>query len=148
MAVNIQFDSSRFDETIRTMLQRTEHMQVIMDRVAADMLKETQMNFRRESSPEKMPWDPLSSVTLRRRRKQGRGAKILQDTGQLIQSLATQSKATRSQAYAQVGTNKDYAKKQQFGDRRIPARSFIGFNNTMRKQYNKWIMDYITGGRT
>lgn len=143
MDLTIKIDTSKFEKTIKRKLQRVEHMQPIMDRIAADMLKETQLNFRNEQSPEKKSWEKLKESTLANRRKEGRGAKILQDTGQLLQSIHSKSKATKNTAYAVVGTNLDYAKKHQFGKGKIPARPFVGFNKTMKERYMKWINDYL-----
>lgn len=149
MDLTVKIDTSKFEKTIKRKLQRVEHMQPLMDRIAADMLKETQLNFRNEQSPEKISWEKLKESTLANRRKEGRGAKILQDTGQLLQSIHSKSKATKNNAFALVGTNlKDkngysYPKKHQFGKGKIPARPFIGFNKTMKERYMKWINDYL-----
>lgn len=71
--------------------------------------------FQREGVPK---WAPLSESTLKRRRQNGRGAKILRDEGRLLNSLTERTgdsvyKLTPSSL--EIGTNVPYASVHQDG---------------------------------
>lgn len=80
----------------------------LMRYIAGDMKTKVDFRFRQTKNPNGEPWDPLSPVTISRRR--GGSSKPLNDTGELKASIT--SKATRTTAI--VGTNKEYAAYQNF----------------------------------
>lgn len=77
----------------------------LMRALAGVLETETETNFARQGRP---PWLGLAPRTLKRR---GSGAKILQDTGQLAGSIATDYGSD----FARIGSNKVYAAIHQFG---------------------------------
>lgn len=94
--------------------------------------------FKGEHDPEGTPWTPLSPKTIARRRNHQGGVKILQDTGQLKNSLTQAGapyKIESARGYdVELGTNVPYARIHQYGgviktrhaEITIPARPFIG----------------------
>lgn len=84
------------------------------------MFQDVMGHFRKQAGPDGK-WRPLKLATLKRRRKAGRGAKILQDTGRLKQSIT----AISSVEGAEVGTNIVYAATHQKGRGKIPQRQFL-----------------------
>lgn len=78
-------------------------------------MREFDKNFRAQGRPQ---WTPLRPKTLYRRRKSGKGARILRDTGRLQQSL---SQGRPGNVYRleprslTIGSNLVYARIHQFG---------------------------------
>ena len=98
------------------------------------MYQDVMKHFQEERGPDGK-WQALSIVTLRRRR--GKQAKILQDTGTLRTSIGPSS----DRNMARVGTNIIYASKHQFGEK-VPKREFLWLSKEAReriiKNYWNW----------
>lgn len=134
------------DSQLQAALQRLEHAGVdlgpAMRKIAQALLLETERNFEAEGRPK---WTPLAEATKHARlggkaykqsgeltaaaqRRQDVGFRILQHTGQLAASVATDYDSTQ----AVVGSNKEYAAIHQFGGMagrgrkvEIPARPYL-----------------------
>lgn len=99
-------------------------------------------NIRGQGAPIGSRWPALSSETLKRRGRSGRGRAALVATGQLLAQISSTSggarggrrSLTRGRVRFGIPASKTYGYVQQFGSktRRIPARPFIGWNTPMR----------------
>lgn len=96
-----------------------EALKTPLERAALFMLRRTDLRFRAQTGPDGQAWKPLAPATIRRRRKKGIGAKILQDTGRLRMSVSPkrgEGSILRHVPYGVlVGTNLKYANAHQFG---------------------------------
>lgn len=108
--------------------------------IGDNMAQETRLRFRDGHGPTGAAWAALSPVTIARRRGGGVGAKPLQNTGQMRDSITFAVGAN----YVEVGTNVIQARVQQMGAAKgafgrtsrgapipwgnIPARPFLGFS--------------------
>jgi phage virion morphogenesis protein len=101
------------NELLKKTIYRLQNTRAMYAKIAVLMKQNIDRNFIRQGT-ERGPWAPLSPTTLMRRRKQGRGAKILIDTGLLRASILP----VYTDDYAAVGTNLKYARTHQFGARR------------------------------
>ena len=96
------------------------------------MISGIRKSFARQSTPDGRAWPQLKEKTRKRRRKGGRGARILQDRGILMASVTAQQASggvrQLTDTVAAVGSNVKYAATHNYGDpsRNIPARTFIG----------------------
>lgn len=86
------------------------------------LVEKVEQSFEREADPYGEPWKPLAPSTLEKRRKKGRGAKILQDTGVMRRSLNWQLRGRNAVA---VGFSDKKAVWHQEGTERIPARPML-----------------------
>ncbi len=86
------------------------------------LVEKVEQGFEREADPYGEPWKPLAPSTLEKRRKKGRGAKILQDTGVMRRSLNWRLLGRDAVA---VGFADRKAIWHQFGTDRIPARPML-----------------------
>ncbi|MBA7540532.1 hypothetical protein ES705_32831 [subsurface metagenome] len=112
----------KHDEKVKALLKKAgkkaKDLRVPLKRSGILMLRSIDKNFRAEGRPKK--WAPLSPMTIAMRRKKGRGAKILQDTGKGKGSITYK---VVSKQKVQIGTNLDYMRKhQEGGEIKIPAR--------------------------
>jgi len=110
------------NEEIRALLKKAgdkaKDLRVPLKRSGILMLRSIDKNFRVEGRPEK--WAPLSPMTIAMRRKEGKGAKILQDTGMGRGSIVYNVVSNQE---VQIGTPLKYmAKHQTGGTINIPAR--------------------------
>lgn len=122
--------------------KRAKNLDKVMRVIASDILKEEQLNFKRNSDPDGNPWVPLSKKTIEYKRKRGRnGNAILRDKGLLFGSLHTV--VEDNSAIVATGPEIIYAKTQNYGRGGIPARQFAGMNKKNVKKYNKWAVKYI-----
>jgi len=69
-------------------------------------------------------WAPLSPATLARRRAKGSGAKILQDSSVLVNSITPAWEGRTAEAYTDV----PYGKFHVFGTSRMPKRDFTAID--------------------
>ena len=129
MSVNIKLnkkDLARIRERIKKQIEVMKNTAEPMAQASVILYQSVIKNFR-EQGTDKEKWQALSPVTLALRRKgKGKGTpRILEDTGMLRMSIASEA----DNDTATVGTNLGYAKKHQFGGRigkaMIPARPFL-----------------------
>jgi phage gpG-like protein len=116
------------DEKVRLLLKeagdKAKNLRIPLKRAGILMLGSIDKNFRAEGRPTK--WVPLSEMTLARRRKEGRGAKILQDTGMGKGSIVYN---VVSDQEVQIGTPLEYMRIHQTGGSiNLPARDIYPVN--------------------
>lgn len=100
----LKFDFEKIEKSLQEKIQRTENLKPVMNSIGLDMLKEVQLNFRGEKTPEGDSWQK-SKRALRD------GGKTLRDKGILQKSIG----ARHNNTSAKVGTNLEYATIHQFG---------------------------------
>jgi len=110
------------DEKVKALLKKAgnkaKDLRIPLKRCGILMLSSIDKNFRAEGRPKK--WAPLSPMTIAMRRKEGKGAKILQDTGHGKGSIVYKVVSNQK---VQIGTNLGYMKiHQEGGSIKIPAR--------------------------
>ena len=110
------------DEKVKALLKKAgnkaKDLRIPLKRCGILMLRSIDKNFRAEGRPKR--WAPLSPMTIAMRRKKGKGAKILQDTG--LGKGSIDYKVVSKQK-VQIGTNRDYMRiHQEGGSIKIPAR--------------------------
>jgi len=110
------------DEKVKALLKKAgdkaKNLRIPLKRAGILMLGSIDKNFREEGRPEK--WAPLSPMTIAMRRKEGKGAKILQDTGIGRGSIVYE---VVSDQEVQIGTRLDYMRiHQKGGSVKIPPR--------------------------
>lgn len=154
--INIKSNLSKITIDIQGKCDKLKNMKPVMERIASDMVKESQMNFRNSKGPEGEDWAKLSDTTISMRR--GGSSKPLVDRGTLRRSIS--GRATDTQAIA--GTNLIYAAIHQFGGTikprngkalkfgknirtsvTIPARPYLGVNQRMSEKYRKWVVEWM-----
>jgi len=110
------------DEKVKALLKKAgnkvKDLKVPLKRCGILMLRSIDKNFKAEGRPKR--WAPLSPMTIAMRRKKGKGAKILQDTGMGKGSIVYEVVANQK---VQIGTRRDYMRiHQEGGSIKIPAR--------------------------
>jgi phage gpG-like protein len=125
------------NEEIRALLKKAgdkaKDLRVPLKRAGILMVGSVGKNFRAEGRPEK--WAPLSPMTIAMRRKKGRRAKILQDTGMGRDSIVYDVVSNQE---VQIGTPLKYmAKHQTGGTINIPARDIY----PVRARALHWVSD-------
>ena len=108
------------DKELKTLLKKmsskAKNLAPPLKSIKMGLIASIDKNFKAGGRPEK--WKPLSPGTIAKRKKEGKGAKILQDTGTLKQSITGFS----DKRTAKAGTNIKYAGiHQKGGIIRIPA---------------------------
>jgi len=98
--------------------EKAKNLRVPLKQCGILMLRSIDKNFKAEGRPKR--WAPLSPMTIAMRRKKGRGAKILQDTGMGKGSIVYE---VVSDQKVQIGTRLDYMRiHQEGGSIKVPAR--------------------------
>jgi len=139
------------DEKVKALLKKAgdkaKDLRIPLKRAGILMLGSIDKNFRAEGRPDK--WTPLSDMTLSMRRKNGKGAKILQDTGHGKGSIVYKP---ISNTKAQVGTDVKYMGIHQTGGTvkmfgkgtvKIPKRKFLLFQDEDNKNIVKIFTEYL-----
>ncbi len=146
MKTSIEIDDKALRRQLRHMINAGKDMSPAMRQIAGVLEDASERAFENQTDPfTGTPWAPLSPVTIKRRSGQP-PYKILQDTGQLAASITS----NYGRDFAEVGTNKIYARTQffditqgQFGTASngslipwgdIPARRFMGYDATDQQE--------------
>ena len=98
----------------------------VWDSIGEQLKIQTEKRFTTETDPDGNAWTPLSEKYQKRKAKKANYQKLLQFSGQLLDTLAYQS----DDYGVKFGSNKIYARTHQYGDakRGIPKRAFLGIN--------------------
>lgn len=115
------------------LLQHMDDLTPAMEDIARILGNVTEDAFQTETSPFGDAWLPLAESTLEQAAKKGRTSpKILQDSGQLAGSIATDA----GPDFAELSVGKVYGAIHQFGGQagrgrrvRIPARPYVPVND-------------------
>ena len=110
------------DEKVKALLKKAgnkaKNLRIPLKRCGILMIRSIDKNFRAEGRPKR--WALLSPMTIAMRRKKGKGAKILQDTGHGKGSIVYKVVSNQK---VQIGTPLGYMKiHQEGGSIKIPAR--------------------------
>jgi phage virion morphogenesis protein len=147
--VDVRYEFEGDDELKKLMQDikgKGKNLSVPMKRAGVLMLGSIGKNFDAQGRPDK--WSPLSQWTLDRRRKEGKGAKILQETGRLKQSMSYKLEGDNEVA---IGTNVEYAKLHNEGGSlkvgkrtaKIPKRTFLMFQEEDKENIVKIFSEYL-----
>lgn len=104
----------------KAMARRIRNRRPLFKRIGIKLLNEINEGFEQEKNDGKS-WTPLALKTIEQRRKAGKGAMILQDTGRLKGSYTSQFNNNT----LRVGTNVEYAPTHEFGTNNIPKRQML-----------------------
>jgi len=121
--IDFKFEGSpQLKEFVLSMTKYLKNPKITFKKCSLIMLKDIDKHFKNEEGPDRK-WPDLKPLTILRRRKEGKGYKILQDTG----TLKNLPSPIISKAGAEVGTNIIYARAHQEGyePRNLPQRTFI-----------------------
>lgn len=145
-------------KNIQKMKERALNLKPALSKIASDMLKEEQQNFRKNKTPDGQRWQELSPATVMMKLKRGRNPNnMLRDRGLLFGSL--NARVEKNTALVSTGSEIKYAATQNYGDTRtikrgnrfititIPARQYAGINTKDRERYNKIVLNYIKTGQ-
>ncbi len=159
MDIKIKLQDQQLRRLLNRLVKRGDDLSPAMDAISGVLADVVEESFDKEQAPDGTAWAKLSSVTIARRQKSGRGTgKILQQTGRLAQSIV----AAHGSDFAQAGTNVIYAATHQFGAKKgqfgttkrgapipwgdIPARSFLGLSDEGRDEIIEILTAHLTPG--
>src|SRR5690606_26720015 len=84
------WDDAAAQALFRRLIDAGRDTAPLLSKLAYSLGERARLTFHDQTDPWGRAWKPLSAVTLRMRRDQGRsGVSILRDTGQLLASLAS-----------------------------------------------------------
>jgi len=110
VTINLKVEIAKAQRAIKRLGRKLETRQYL-ELVGSQLLHWVNQNFKDQGTEKK--WKPLTPNTKAGRRKEGKGAKILQNTGRLKQSFV--SKVMKDGNSVSVGTNNKVAKWHEFG---------------------------------
>lgn len=144
MGADLRFtlDTRVYGEALRRVENELGDLSELMQLLCGRVVKLITRKFA-QSGP---GWVPLSKRTLQRRRKRGKGAKPLLDTGRLRASVVAEGEGSVKEITAigfRLGTNLQYAATHQFGRGRIPARPFMPTNAELEAEFYPLIERYL-----
>jgi len=116
----VDFDASATLRELGRLIRAAENPRDALDAIGFEFASRVDRTFDAQSDPWNRAWRPLSPLTLRLRRKRGKGAEILRDTGRLAASITHNVVGNE----AHVGSNVRYGRHHQTG-RRVPYRPFL-----------------------
>lgn len=128
--------AERLSRRIATIQSRLS-LPPMMDEIGDLLMKRTQDRFSKEVDPDYIPWVPLAAATIRRKQQQGFGDKqklvrteAMRKAIQRIRGRADGGTFTNTGAGFRIGITDpeiaEYARVQNRGNGRVPARRFLG----------------------
>ncbi len=127
----VTIDDHLVKQALNELLTLTGNIAPVLDEIGDIVQQDILLNFKDQHDPDGEPWLELSDVTLANRRKKGKGAEILRDTGALNKSI-THNVLGNS---VEIGSDKVYANMMHYGGKKadfpwlygdIPERPFVG----------------------
>ena len=143
MASNVQVDTDvhELQLVLRGMGLRVRRLGQLMPAVAEALGAAVDDVFDAEGPG----WEELKPATLAHRRKQGRGAKILQDTGQSAALIGT----GYGQDFAEARAGTDYLIYHVTGTKHLPVRNPFDlgpFEEPLLKEVEQMVFDEVEKG--
>jgi len=151
--IEVEMDSAEARQLLNELKTRLGDLGPVLEAVGQITQSGTQQRFVDQRGPDGQAWAPLSAVTLARRRKAGRGAQILRDTGRLMNSISYRVGGESVSVFTNViyaGTHQYGARKGAYGRTRrgapipwghIPARPFLGYSS----EDNEAVIEVLQG---
>lgn len=149
MQINFHVEGlKRLQRKLRITADRLANLQPYWQSVGMYVQRQTiRERFDKEQSPEGQKWKPLSSATIRRKKRHKRDQmKILHDTGELRRSITYEA----DNHSVRIGSKLKYARTHQFGRGNIPARPFLGVTQNERRHitsmFSQYLKRHVLGG--
>lgn len=112
MKYSIEVDDKSLRRALDIVAARVRDMRPAFNEIGDHLRTSTILRIRAQGpAPDGRAWAPMSPITAALRRRKGKGAQLLQDTGRLANSITK----TASANAVVVGTNTIYARMLQFG---------------------------------
>lgn len=137
-----KINSSGFDIAVQRLVNQSSNRIPLMRKIGGMMHDDVEQNFESEGRPK---WVDLSPRTIKaRERKKKWPGKILQVSGQLVNSIQIQV----DNDSAIVGTNKVYGPAMEYGNPRnnTPARPFLTIQDKTIDEIETEITRYVLRG--
>lgn len=146
-------DDAEIARGLRGILRSLDDPTPVMRALADDQAGRVRDRFKDQAGPGGTPWAPLSPVTIEKRQKDGHvPISILRATGGLAGSI-TWSARPSGFDLGTDGAVEDYAGIHQFGGEAgrnrsvtIPARPFMGFDDTDLDIMSEELLDWVARG--
>ncbi len=155
MEIKIKVEGlSKVKGNLKKKINNLQDLTQFFKNVGAYVVRQTiNERFGKEQSPDGSKWQVLSQARIKQRRKRHKtgNMKILQDTGNLRQTIEKQISIARDHVI--IGSNLKYAAIHQFGGTihfkkkkgsvTIPARPYLGLNEKDKQHIAKMLQGYI-----
>jgi phage gpG-like protein len=131
--VAVGTDTSALEAVLKQIQSQAKNLRNVLEIVASDMVGAVEENFESEGAASPAgKWKELAPETIKRRRKEGKGAQILQDTGVMAASVMPDF----GDDYAMAFTNNEYAVFHVSPEPRevIPLRDFFNVDMELIQQ--------------
>lgn len=155
--IQVDYNDVETNKLINELRQRMSDIGPVMDATRQIYQSGVQQRFIDQVDPDNQPWAQLSPVTLARRRKAGKGAQILRDTGVLMNSIQYKISGNTVTLF----TNLIYAGTHQYGAAKgayrakppipwgnVPQRRFLGPNQDDNKAVAEMMNGYLKVDQT
>ena len=141
MSVKVYVNDKRAKKLLSDIVGRAKNKGLALRIIASKMHKDVLKHFDDEKG-EKGKWKPLAESTKAWKKKHGY-SKMLQNTGQLRRHNLPYTRGNK----AIVENSLDYAKKQNMGKGKIPARDFLWLSKIALKDIVKYMTNYLVRGK-
>jgi len=139
--MRIVVEADRLLLRLKRMQTSAEKLSPVLEDIGQDMVTATKtQRFDQEKDPERRPWKKLSPGYKAYKDRVRPGAKILVFNGTLKDSI----RHSVSSDAVSIGTSVEYASKHQYGEGKLPARPFLGFNSDDATKALARVKEHIT----
>lgn len=142
MPFSIEIRDEEIQRRLNILGTRVTDLRPVFQKFGPYMVDQTRGYFRREESPDGVPWTPLSPSWKRRKVQEGRDNGIGRYRLSMLNGLTYDANGER----LLVGLREPYAPAFQFGvpGQNQPARPVLGVTNADRKELSEIINDHLS----
>jgi phage gpG-like protein len=153
--INISINSASTQSAIVELTNKLGNLKPVMSSIGEYMLGEVRGRFDSETDPIGKPWAKLAEATIadktrRQRSGQTRGggsrARVNAAPNAILKSsfLLRDTIAYKASPFeVRVGTPQKYGVHHQYGTARMPARPFLGYNDSDLKEIESIVVDAL-----
>lgn len=145
MKITIEANPAPIIAALQKLSKNYSNMASVMELIGEALVNSSKYRFEKGIDPTHQSWAELSDVTKERRRKRGKDAKPLRDSGLLMNSITH----NKGRDWVEVGSPEPYAAFQHYGAKKgafgrghyktrrgsfpipwgdVPGRPFLGLN--------------------
>ncbi len=139
--ISIKVKDKEARSMLRNMIDRARNRDVALRYVASEMRNDVLNHFDTQEGEDGRQWPDLKPKTWEQKRKDGH-YRMLVNSG----NLRRRNVPWNDNDKAKVVNDMEYAEAQNFGNKNMPARTFMWLSDNRLRKIVRYMINYLAGG--